>query len=166
MKKRGLTPRELRFCACYADSGDSVHSALSAGYSHPEESSAALLIREDINQEIARIYSARSRNCRQRARAGYERLAFGNITDAVRLMFETELSGVALESYDLFNVAEIKRPREGAMEIRFFDRIKALEKLEASDEGAEKNVSEFYRALKDSVEASSDRMEEEGIAVQ
>ena len=31
---------------------------------------------------------------------------------------------------DLYNVAEIRRPRGGGMEIKFFDRIKALQCLE------------------------------------
>ena len=31
---------------------------------------------------------------------------------------------------DLFLISEIKRPKDGAMEIKLFDRVKALEKLE------------------------------------
>ena len=34
-----------------------------------------------------------------------------------------------LENMDLYMVSEIRKPRDGAMEIKFFDRIKALEKL-------------------------------------
>ena len=35
-----------------------------------------------------------------------------------------------LGQMDLFMISEIKRPKDGAMEIKFFDRLKALEKLE------------------------------------
>ena len=52
-----------------------------------------------------------------------------------------------ISSLDLFNVAEIKRPKDGALEIKFFDRIKALEKLEAADNNEKQGVSDFYRAL-------------------
>ena len=30
---------------------------------------------------------------------------------------------------DLYSVSEIKRPKDGSMEIKFFDPLKALEKL-------------------------------------
>ena len=62
-------------------------------------------------------------------------------------MFEGDPAAVDPARYDLFNVAEIKRPKDGAMEIKFFDRIKALEKLEDIDENDRSNVSDFYKAL-------------------
>lgn len=52
-----------------------------------------------------------------------------------------------LENYDLFNVAEIKRPKENAMEIKFFDRLKALEKLELLSKSDKGNTSDFYNAI-------------------
>ena len=61
---------------------------------------------------------------------GYRRLAFGSTSDAASLMFEENPSRETLENMDLFLVSEIKRPKDGAMEIKFFDRVKALEKLE------------------------------------
>ena len=146
-KERGLTPREKQFCCVYANSGNYKEAALCAGFGNPDKTGAALLLRDDINAEIEKIYKSRTRNYRQRARAGYERLAFGNVSDAVRLMFEDNPSEKALESYDLFNVAEIKRPKDGAMEIKFFDRIKALEKLEFADDSEQKGISDFYSAL-------------------
>ncbi len=146
-KKSGLTLREKQFCCHYANSGNFKEAALCAGFSNPDKMGAALLLRDDINAEIERIYKSRTRNYRQRARAGYERLAFGNVSDAVRLMFEDNPSEKALESYDLFNVAEIKRPKDGAMEIKFFDRIKALEKLEYAEDSEQRGISEFYNAL-------------------
>ncbi|MBR2177142.1 MAG: terminase small subunit [Clostridia bacterium] len=142
-----LTPREKQFCSFYVNSGNLKEAAICAGFHQPEKNGAALLLREDINKEIERIYRSRMRNYRQRARAGYERLAFGNVSDAVRLMFEDNPLDKDLETYDLFNVAEIKRPKDGAMEIKFFDRIKALEKLECAEEEEENNVSRFYSAL-------------------
>ena len=51
----------------------------------------------------------------------------GNI--AISLLFMENPSVDKLKTMDLFSVAEIKRPKDGAMEIKFFDRLKALEKL-------------------------------------
>ena len=146
-RSKGLTAREKLFCSCYVNCGNYKEAAVLAGYSQPEKAVSFLTMRDDINEMIARIYRARAEDRREKARAGYERLAFGSISDAVRLMFEEELSGEVLASYDLFNVAEIKRPKDGAMEIKFFDRLKALEKLEESDMPEKNSVSEFYSAL-------------------
>lgn len=72
---------------------------------------------------------------RKRIRRGYERLAFGTIADAVRLILAEEPNLPELGKMDLYNIAEIKRPKGGGMEIKFFDRIKALQCLEAMDCG-------------------------------
>ncbi len=146
-KRTGLTSKEKQFCSFYVSSGNQKEAASLSGYRQPGKSGADLLTRDDINEEIERIYQSRTKNYKQRARAGYERLAFGNVSDAVRLMFEENPLEKELGAYDLFNVAEIKKPKDGAMEIKFFDRIKALEKLEAADSREEKGVSDFYGAL-------------------
>lgn len=142
-----LSAREKRFCCYYAADGNIKDAAAAAGYKDPDKQGAELLMRKEIIAELDRLYSARLRNYRQRARAGYERLAFGNICDAVRLMFQENPLGEELSGYDLFNVAEIKRPKDGALEIKFFDRIKALEKLEAADQEQQDKLSDFYTAL-------------------
>lgn len=62
--------------------------------------------------------------------AGLERLAFGCANDAVRLAFCEELPEPhQLDKLDLFNVSEIKRVKGGGVEIKLFDRQKALEKI-------------------------------------
>ncbi len=149
--KNDLSPREKRFCSFYVSSGDFREAAAMAGYNEPVKNGSALLARTDINAEIERIYQARSDNYSRQARAGYERLAFGNVTDAVRLMFLQQPDENQLRELDLFNVAEIKRPKDGALEIKFFDRIKALEKLEGMKQEERSRVSDFYSALAGSV---------------
>lgn len=83
---------------------------------------------------------------------GLRRLAFGEITDAVTLLFESDENILAsLSSLDLFNVSEIKRPKGGGMEIKFFDRLKALEKLrEVVEFENESSSVSFYEALEKS----------------
>lgn len=63
-------------------------------------------------------------------KAGLKRLAFGSCNDAVVLAFAEELPPPdIISSLDLFNVSEIKRVKGGGVEIKLFDRLKALEKL-------------------------------------
>ena len=85
-------------------------------------------------------------SCRKRALIGYERLAFGSTADAFRLLMSTGDDALDVGMLDLFNVSEIKRPKDGAMEIKFFDRLKALEQLGGvpEEQGA---AAAFYEAL-------------------
>jgi hypothetical protein len=85
---------------------------------------------------------------RKRITKGYEKLAFGGIADAVRLLFTEEPDLAALGKMDLYNIAEIKRQKGGGMEIKFFDRIKALQCLEALNTG-ENEPFPLYRTLQE-----------------
>ena len=99
----------------------------------PERTGNALLEREEIRAMVAELQRRRALEDRlARIRAGYERLAFGSIADAVRLLLRRRFPA-ALEEMDLFSVSEIKRPREGAMEIKFFNRLEALDRLRECD---------------------------------
>ena len=90
---------------------------------------------------------------------GYEKLAFGDICDPIRLLFCEEVSPRALKKMDLFSVAEIKRPKGGGMEIKFVDRLKALQCMEAFV-GANKADGGFYEALERSAGALGDEDDE------
>ena len=48
---------------------------------------------------------------------------------------------------DFFNVAEIKKLKDGDMEIKIFDRIKALEKLQQMNFSEQKQALSFYNAI-------------------
>ena len=63
------------------------------------------------------------------------------------MLCEDTLTAQEIEKLDLFNVSEIKRPKGGGMEIKFFDRLKALEKLAQLTGGKENAESSFIRAL-------------------
>ncbi len=80
---------------------------------------------------------------------GYRKIAFGKVNDAVRLMFRDGLDPEQMKRLDLNNVAELKQTKDG-LEIRFYDRMKALECLrEMEEDGAAQ--SPLYRALMKSV---------------
>ena len=93
---------------------------------------------------------------------GLRRLAFGEITDAVSLLFEPEKILQKLNTLDLFNVSEIKRPKGGGMEIKFFDRLKAIDKIrEMVNEQTDKSPTSFYEALEKSTQATKRHYTEE-----
>ena len=61
--------------------------------------------------------------------SGLERLAFGRTNDAAALVFSEEVTPQRIIESDFFNVSEIKKVKGGGVEIKFFDRQKALERL-------------------------------------
>lgn len=146
-KKRGLTKREILFCQYYARYGDPRRAAAKAGWTAGAERAGMLLLRrEDIRQEICRAAKEAARL--ETARSGWERLAVGSISDAVRLLYHSgETPPECLEEMELLNVSEIKRPRGGGMEIKFFDRIKALEGMQQLQCGMQEESASFYAAL-------------------
>lgn len=91
---------------------------------------------------------------------GYEKIAFGSIGDAVKLLFMEELKPKEAKKLDLFTVAEIKKPKGGGMEIKFFDRIKALQCLENISR-QDSSPSSFYEAILKGAEAIENNSEEE-----
>lgn len=102
--------------------------------------------------EVRRKLAAKKKGVRIEALAGLRRLAFGRINDALALLRE-DADSIDFEGLDLFNVAEIKRPKGGGVEIKFFDRLSALERLaelEAS-EGSGKEADRLFSALAKSV---------------
>lgn len=147
MKRKGLTKREREFCRQYSESGNSLLAAEAAGFKKEcRRIGNELLSREDIASEISRLCALKKQTAASLACTGYARLAFGSIADAVSLLYMESPSSKELEQMDLFSVAEIKRPKDGSMEIKFFDRFKALEKL-CEDNTKEKGASPVIEAL-------------------
>jgi len=149
-KEKALTGREKLFCFYYGEGRDGRNAAAKAGYTvFPERAAAKLLLRKDIRQAIAQTAQAGTVNLDE-VSAGYRRLAFGSVADALRLLFTEDSPGTKiLEQLDMLNVSDIKRPKGGGLEIKFFDRLKALERLkELCDAGAARNNTvPFYEAL-------------------
>ena len=123
-----LTSKEKLFCTYYSLGRNGREAAVKSGYMFPEKTAVRLLRRKDIAEETARLDKQREATEKDIA-IGYQRLAFGCISDAVCLLFSDEVSREEIEKMDLFNVSEIKRKKGGDIEIKFFDRLKALEKL-------------------------------------
>ena len=122
--KNKLTAREREFCLSFMQSGERR-----AGFRNPDSEGERLLCNEKICAELERLSELRGRLLSAMSVIGYQRLAFGSAADAASLLFEENPSREALGKMDLFLVSEIRRPKDGAMEIKFFDRARALEKL-------------------------------------
>ena len=61
---------------------------------------------------------------------GLEQLAFGKVNDAVSLVFAEDMPPPEIPArMKLFNISSVKRVKGGGVEVQFFDRQKALEKL-------------------------------------
>jgi hypothetical protein len=98
-------------------------------------------------------------NYRPEALAGLKKLAFEPVNDAVRLMCRLEtLTDREIAKLSLLAVSEIKRLKDGALEIKFFDRLKAFELLAEYTASAEdaSAASSFYGALESAAKAARD----------
>ncbi len=156
-----LTSREREFCSCFINTGSPSIAAKRAGWSKkPEQAGEKLLCRKEIADEIEQLAKQREKSLANMASVGYQRLAFGDIADAVSLLYMENPSRADLSSMDLFLVSEIKRPKDGSMEIKFFDRLKALEKLESRQE-EENGVRNLFDAIDKSARTvGSDKAED------
>lgn len=145
--KENLTQKEKLFCSYYAQTRNLRESAGRAGYTlWPEKTALKLIGKTLIKNEIeAQIEQCKFKN---EVSVGLRRLAFGNVSDPIKLLMMSEDDSFDIERLDLFNVSEIKKPKTGGMEIKFFDRFKALEKLmNISQDSQVASTMPFYQAL-------------------
>lgn len=92
--------------------------------------------------------SRKKKSIEDRVKQGLLDLAFGDISDAVQLLYLSDEEVLErLPKLNLFNVSEIKRPRGGGMEIKFFDRLKAIERLGNITSQSNEGGFSFYDAL-------------------
>ena len=154
--EKTLSPRERLFCGYYAETGDAESSAKRAGFRQNSAAvSARLLCSEPILAEIERQLTMRRRIAPRLADIGYRRLAFGSISDALTLLFMELPTPDALARMDLGMISEIKRNKDGMLEIRFFDRLKALEKLAVKSDDVV-GVAGLFDAIGRQAESGSD----------
>ena len=137
-----MKPKEKEFCELFCQTANPREAAFRAGYKlFPEKKALALLESEEIQSRIRQIREKRFSE-KDDFNAGLRRIAFGSIADR------------EIEGLDLFGISEIKRQKGGGMEIKFFDRLKALEKLSQLEQSSESAVlPPFYEALKKGAEA-------------
>lgn len=152
MKK--LNSREQLFCHIFAECLNGRESAYKAGYTVCPEICARKLLRKKLIKDAIEQASKELQITQREVKTGLHRIAFASSADAVKLILCENPAELDVEALDLFNVSEIKKPKGGGIEIKFFDRIKALEKLgDITEAGAGQNPGcvSFYQALENSV---------------
>ena len=140
MKK--LNKKEKVFCKSFLDTGSITEAEKVSG----TKDGSSLFGNEEFVQEIERLSKLQSQSFNVLAKAGLKRLALGSISDAVSLIYMDKPDRDRLKDMDLFMISEIRRQKDGHMEIKFFDRFKALDKLIQNSEKTDSSVP-FYDAL-------------------
>ena len=78
------------------------------------------------------------------------RLAFARVNDAVKLAFLPEEERDVIERLDLSALTEFRRSGAGTVEMKFTDRMRALERLlELSGPGGEERLEQFLRSMEE-----------------
>ena len=145
-----LSEKEKLFCRYYISTWNLKEASIKAGYKlFPERVGVRLLQKIEVKDEISKLNDQIINNP-VNVQGGYERLAFGNVSDAIKLLFSSNINSLDFDLMDFFNVAEIKRLKDGAMEIKFFDRFKALEKLSEMVERENSKTPPLYKAIVES----------------
>lgn len=129
--KNSLNEKQLLFCCNYVKLGNVRESAVKAGF--PSETALKdgleCLKRVRCQRIISQLRTVSAVKSAE-ILSGLERLAFGSCNDAVYLVFSEELPPAdVISRLDLFNVSEVKRVKGGGVEVKLFDRQKALEKM-------------------------------------
>ncbi|MBS5275605.1 hypothetical protein [Eubacterium sp.] len=103
----------------------------------------------------------RKKTLQEQIEQGLLDIALGSVSDAISLLFMTEEEIIErLPKLKLINVSEIKRPKGGGMEIKFFDRIKALERLGTDKISDSDSSLSFYEALEKSANDSREKSDD------
>ena len=119
MKPSHTNERKESFCAHYVLTGNPEEAARLAGYP-PEEAAAAgltLLRQCSIQRSIQSLQRAYLERPQELVQAGLARLS------------GEERSPQQLRQMDLFNLSAVKRDKSGGVELHFFDRQRALERM-------------------------------------
>lgn len=158
MNEKSLTKKELDFCRYYVRLRNPKEAAQRAGYSIiPEYTALRLLAKNHIREKINELEKEICAD-QNLVSAGLQRLAFGSISDAVKLILSAgnDISP-DIDTLDLFNVSEIKYTCGKGMEIKFFDRLKALERLgDIADSESRAPAFSFYEALERSAKRNTE----------
>jgi hypothetical protein len=158
MNENKLTKKELDFCHWYARLQNPKEAAIKSGYTVlPEYRGMNLLSKKNIASKI-KEFEKENQTDSNLVSAGLSRLAFGSISDAVKLILSANSDNPpSPDILDLFNVSEIKFTNGKGMEIKFFDRLKALEQLsKLSENSLNSSALSFYEALERSASGDSD----------
>lgn len=141
LKEAETESRRQIFCRTYLQTMDPQRAARTAGC---RDGFSTLGIQQVQKRLDEMRETAAAQICREDILRRLAQLAFGPVNDAVRLALEGEQAD--LKELDLSAVSEFKVTDKG-VEIRFVDRLRALEALGAMLEEKGGGARELYQAL-------------------
>lgn len=144
------------FCCNYARLGNVYEAALKSGLP-PETALAdgADIINQTKYRNLINNLLRKNISPEDVIMIGLERLAFGRANDAALLVFSEDTPTASqINSLDLFNVSEMKKVKGGGVEIKLFDRQKAMERI--YEYAGEKNSSSDAANLIEALTANGD----------
>lgn len=160
--KEKLSKRQEDFCRLYASTLSPAESARLAGYPPPAYrlTGLKLLEKPEIKRRIESLKEEdRLNTLRNEALLALCRAAVSDCSPALALMtLDDEAFTSAAKETELFCISEIKR-QKGVTEIKFIDRIKALEavcRLTENECGTHLGAADLISAVKASVGGSAD----------
>lgn len=151
-EKRDFTREEKTLFALFYASGKSVkESGILAGFEEreAEQLGITLLKLKSVKKAINRFRQA-SFCGEDGIKSGLMRLAFGQANDIMEVVLSDEPIGLnRLYRMNFFNVSEVKKVKGGGLEVKLFDRQKAMEKLFEiyQSENNKTGAEEFLTAL-------------------
>ncbi len=148
-----MTAKEKLFCSNYLSLHSPYDAAIKSGYSEQQAKKAHLLLRRrDIKDKIRELDDESDvLSLTKSAIRGLERLAFSSPDNILNLIIGGETA------CDLFCVSEIKKSEKGTVEVKFCDRIRALQALYEIGKLQDETASvPFFEALKNAVPDEDD----------
>lgn len=127
-----LKESEAAFCRFYAFCGNVEEAASKTAPANCADAlqwGFATLERPGAIQLVERLQKILESSQRQLVKTALLRAVFGNAADALRLSVAENPETLPLHRMDLFQIAEVKRPKSGGMEIRLLDRLDAIRLL-------------------------------------
>lgn len=136
--------QEIDFCKEYVLLRDIKAAQKVTGVSNPE----GVLNKSRIKKKIKKLEAVYYGNLLQDAKAGLKRLAFYDAGEVAASLESSVRNDMGIKNCQSFyGVSEIKFPKGGGVEVKFFDRYKALEKLLLLSQQETKESSGFIEAL-------------------
>lgn len=136
------TQKKRAFAYHYYRGQEPAEAARLAGW--PPEEGVRLLEDAVVRRQLSQLRQACQSKLdpQESARRGLERIIFCDNLGAVRL-----LEGEDGQEADLAGVAEFKRPKGGGLEVRFYDKLKAIQMLQEMSPGQEAGANALLEAL-------------------
>lgn len=147
------------FALFYASGKNTRESALLAGFPPETAQQEGLkLLSLRSTQKLIKRFSQNGFSDEEAVKKGLSRLAFGEINDIMEVVLSDEPIGLhKLFNMNFFSVSEVKKVKGGGLEIKLFDRQKAMEKLLEIEEKSRSrcDAEEFFDALKITAEQNT-----------